>query len=166
MPFIEIRVTVPKEIISVERVRRAIIEAQERRTKPALLKLFGMTVNGWHNRPMFRSRRIDTSSQLGIRVGPEGPDADQWALVNAGAKPHIIRPRRARMLRFQPGYKAGTKRRVLQSQAYARSGSLVSAREVHHPGFEAREFTSEIAEEHQGDFEKDMQEAIADATRK
>jgi hypothetical protein len=165
-PFIEIKVTVPKEIINVERVRRAIIDAQERRTKPALLKLFGMTVNGWHNRPAFRSRRIDSSSQLGIRVGPEGPDADQWILVNGGARPHIIRPRRARMLRFQPGYRAGTKRRVLQSQAYARSGDFVTAHEVHHPGFEAREFTNEIAEEHQADFEKDMQQAIQDATRK
>lgn len=165
MPFIQITVTVPKEIVNVEKVRQAIIDAQNRLTKPKLIRLFGQTVDGWHNRPDFRSRRTDTSSQLGILVYPSGPDADQWALVNAGARSHIIRPRRARFLRFRPGYKAGTKPRSLRSTAFVRSGDLVSAGMVRHPGFEAREFTQTIADEHQSDFEKDMQQAIRDGSK-
>lgn len=165
MPFIEISVTVPKEIVNTERVRQAIVDAQNRITKPRLVQLFGMTVNGWHDRPDFRSKRIDTTSQLGIRVYPDGPNAPQYALVNQGARPHIIRPRRARLLRFQRGYKAGTKPHVLRSGAFARSGDIVTAHEVHHPGFEAREFTQAIADEHKSDFAKDMQDAIRDGTK-
>ncbi len=165
MPFIEITVTVPKEIVNVEKVRQAIIDAQERKTKPALIRLFGRTVDGWDHRPQFVSRRIDTSSQLGIKVYPIGPNADQYSLVNQGSPRHVIRPRRARLLRFRPGYKAGTRPKSLSSTHYQRSGDLVTAREVHHPGFEAREFTQTIADEHKSDFEHDMQQAIADGKK-
>jgi hypothetical protein len=165
MPFISIKVSIPKEIVNVEKVRQAIIDAQNRKTKPALVQLFGQTVDGWKNRPEFRSRRVDTSSQLGIRVYPAGANADQYVLVNEGARPHIIRPRRARMLRFQPGYRAGTRPRSLHSSAFARSGQFVTAQMVHHPGFEAREFTQTIADEHESDFKSDMEQAIKDGTR-
>lgn len=165
MPFIEITVTVPDKIVNVEKVRQAIIDAQERKTKPALIRLFGRTVEGWDNPPQFRSRRIDTASQLGIRVEPTGVNADQYSLVNQGSPRHIIRPRRARLLRFQPGYRAGTKPKSLSSTHYQRSGDLVTAHEVHHPGFQAREFTQTIADTHKSDFEQDMQQAIRDGTR-
>lgn len=165
MSAIKITVTVPKEIVNIEKVRQAIIDAQNSKTKPALVRLFGQTVDGWHNRPDFRSRRVDTSSQLGVLVYPAGPNAKQWELVNAGARAHEIRPRHARMLRFQRGYRAGTKPRTLRSSAYARSGAFVTSRLVHHPGFEAREFTQTIADEHELDFASDMQQAISDATK-
>lgn len=165
MPSIKITVTVPKEIVNIEKVKQAIIDAQNNRTKPALMRLFGQTVQGWKDAPQFRSRRVDTSSQLGILVYPDGPNAAQWELVNAGARAHEIRPRRARILRFQRGYRAGTKPHSLHSSAFARSGAFVTSRLVHHPGFEAREFTQEIADEHEADFASDMQQAIADATK-
>lgn len=166
MPFIKISVQIPKEIVNVERVRQAIIDAQNSKTKPALTRLFGQTVEGWRNRPEFRSRRTDTSDQLGILVYAAGKNAEQYALVNNGARAHIIRPRRARMLRFQPGYRAGTKPRSLRSSAYTRSGDFVTAQMVHHPGFEAREFTQAIADEHEKDFKDDMEQAIRDGTKK
>lgn len=166
MAFIRISVKVPKEIINVERVRQAIIDVQNTRTRQKLVQLFGRTVQGWHDRPDFHSRRVDTTSQLGIRVFADGPNAKQYALINGGARPHIIQPRRARVLRFRPGYRAGTRPRVLSSTAYQRSGDFVSANVVHHPGFTAREFTDVIAETHEPEFEKDMQEAISSATRK
>lgn len=166
MPFIEITVTVPKEIVNTEKVRQAIIDAQNRKTKPGLVRLFGRTVDGWDHKPQFLARRIDTASQLGIRVYPGGPNAAQYAMVNQGARSHIIRPRRARMLRFQPGYRAGTKPRSLSSRHYVRSGGLITTGLVHHPGFEAREFTQTIADEHQSQFEQDMQDAIREGTRK
>lgn len=160
MPFIEINVTVPKAIINVEKVRQAIIDAQNNVTKRKLTDLFKQTTEGWQDPPQFSSRRIDTSSQLGIRVYPSGKNADKWALVNEGARAHIIRPRRARLLRFQTGYKAGTKVRTLRSTAYQRSGKFVQTKLVHHPGFEAREFTQTIADEHEPEFNQDMQDAI------
>lgn len=165
MPFIEITVTVPASIINADKVRQAIIDAQNRITKQKLTNLFKQTTEGWKTRPAISSRRIDTSNQLGIRVFPSGAGADTYALINEGARPHTIRPRRARMLRFQTGYRAGTKPRILSSQAYVRSGKIISTGIVHHPGFEAREFTQTIAAEHAQEFEEDMQDAIAGAVR-
>jgi hypothetical protein len=51
-----------------------------------------------------------------------GSDLEYAAMVNDGTRPHIIRPRRARVLRFQVG------------------GRTVYAREVHHPGTRANPF--------------------------
>jgi hypothetical protein len=165
MPFIEITVTVPKEIVSIEKVRQAIIDAQNRKTKQALTDLFKQTVQGWKTPPQFAAKRIDTTSQLGIRVYPTGQNTEQYGIVNAGSPSHIIRPRKAKMLRFQTGYRAGTKPRVLSSKAYERSGGFISTGLVHHPGFEAREFTQTIAKEHEPDFKKDMQEAIKNGSK-
>lgn len=161
MPLIKITVTVPKEIISVEGVRRAIIEAQNNSTAPNLKSLFRQTVNGWQKPPYFSARRIDTSQQLGIFVHPSGPYADKYAMINEGARPHIIRPRRARMLHFQVGYRAGTRPRSLNSRAYSRFGEFVRTGIVHHPGFEAREFTATIAERYEPRFVEEMNDAIA-----
>lgn len=160
MPFIEINVTVPKEIINIDKVRQAIIDAQNGLTKPKLTALFKETVEGWKYPPSFSSTRVDNSSQLGIRVYPSGKNSDKWGLVNAGSPSHIIRPRKAKMLRFQSGYRAGTRPKVLRSQAYQRSGNFVSTGLVHHPGFEAREFTQTIADKHNPEFQQDMQDAI------
>lgn len=160
MPFIEITVTVPNRIINVEGVKQAIIDAQNRKTKPGLTGLFRQTVEGWNNPPYFSSRRHDTSDQLGIKVYPDGEWAPKYAMINEGARPHVIRPRRSRMLRFQTGYRAGTKPRVLSSQPYRRFGDRISVGIVHHPGFEAREFTQTIATEYDPTFQDDMQEAI------
>lgn len=149
----------------MERVRQEIISAQNTKTKPALQRLFGRTVDGWDHPPIFSGRRVDTASQLGVRVEATGPNADQYALVNGGARKHPIRPRRARLLRFQPGYTAGTRVRSLSSRHYVRSGGFVTAREIpRHPGFAAREFDQTVADEHQPDFERDMQQAIKDGT--
>lgn len=166
MPFIKITVTVPKEIVNTERVRQAIISAQNSKTKPKLLRLFGRTVQGWDHPPTFLNRRVDTSSQLGIRVEASGPNADKYSLVSRGAKAHFIRPRRARMLRFQPGYTAGTHPRSLSSRHYQRSGGFVTSMQVRHPGFDAREFDQTIADEHRAEFEQDMRDAIRDGTKK
>jgi hypothetical protein len=163
MPFIEITVTIPKQIISVERVRQAIIDAQNSRTVPKLKALFNQTVEGWDSAPNFQSHREDTSNQLGVRVYPAGQDADKWALVNTGARPHTIRARHAPRLRFQRGYRAGTRPRSLRSQAKQRFGDFVTPTVVAHPGFEAREFTQTIADEHADEFDRDMQDAIAGA---
>lgn len=164
MPFIAITVTVPNEVVSTSRIRQAIIDAQNDLTGPKLIGLFQKTTTGWDNEPDFISKRIDTASQLGIYVYPSGQYADQYALVNEGAKPHLIRPKRARMLRFQRGYRAATIPRVLSSRAKERSGPVVGAHVVHHPGFEPRKFTETIADTHKDEFERDMQEAIRGAT--
>lgn len=161
MPFITITVTVPKQVVNVDRVRQEIIDTQNRLTKQKLTQLFNQTTEGWRTRPSFASQREDTAGQLGILVYAAGQGADTYALVNEGARPHVIRPRHAKVLRFQRGYRAGTKPRTLRSQAFVRSPPWWNTLQVRHPGFEAREFTKTIADEHEPEFNQDMQDAIA-----
>lgn len=161
MPFVRINVRIPDRIVNVEGVRNEIIRVQNQSTAPNLKSLFRKTTEGWKSPPYFAARRIDTASQLGVFVHPEGPNQDKYELVNEGARPHEIRPRRARMLRFQTGYLAGTRPRIIGSQAYSRFGDFVRTGLVHHPGFEAREFDWAIAQEYGPHFDEEMQRAIA-----
>jgi hypothetical protein len=43
---------------------------------------------------------------------------------------------------------------------------VVASHLVHHPGFDAREFSQTIADTHEPEFREDMQQAISEATKK
>jgi hypothetical protein len=150
---------------SSEKFIDAIERAQRDKTVPALTNMFKQTVEGWANKPDFRSEKIRTSSSIGVRVYAAGEHADQYALVVRGSPAHTIRPKNGGFLRFQPGYRAGTRPRMLNSRSLQRFGGYVQAEGVHHPGFEAREFDEVIGETHKPDFERDMQEAFAEAAK-
>lgn len=69
------------------------------------------------------SIRIESRRTLTLRsVYTIGSDVEYAKYVNDGTRPHIIRPRRARALRFRVG------------------GRIVYAAVVHHPGTRARPF--------------------------
>ena len=165
MPFrITVKVTVPPEVLSASAVRDAIIRAQRTSTAPDLVGLFSRTVNGWHNPPHFSQTQKVTPNSISMSVYPTGPNAGQYALVNNGAKPHSISPTTVGgFLRFQPGYISSTRPRVIASSPYTRFGSYISTRHVNHPGFEAREFDTQIGEDYEQVFARDMQDAISSA---
>ncbi|MEU0317215.1 HK97 gp10 family phage protein [Nocardioides sp. NPDC006273] len=69
------------------------------------------------------SLRVERRSIFGLRQRwTVGSDVDYAPMVNDGTKPHIIRPKRAKALRFKVG------------------GKTVYAMVVHHPGTRARPF--------------------------
>ena len=69
------------------------------------------------------SIRVERRSFFGLRQRwTVGSDVDYAPMVNDGTKPHIIRPKRAKALRFKVG------------------GKTVYAMVVHHPGTRARPF--------------------------
>jgi hypothetical protein len=83
-----------------------------------------------------------------------------FGYVTRGTRPHIIRPRRARVLRFMSGYRAKTIRRRIGSNAGGSSGSPVFSSEVHHPGSQGREFEEAIAEKYQVVLQKRLQDTL------
>ena len=166
---IQMKVTVPKEILSVEAVRRSIADKLQHKTAMDLKTLFRGTTYGWSNKPTWRQKFTDHAAELSEQVYASGPNADQYALVNEGASPHDIPPH-GRFLRFQTGYRASTRPRVLSSRRNYRSGPFVLAKGVggrfggkFHPGFEARKFDETIAEEYFDTFYHDVQNAISEA---
>lgn len=69
------------------------------------------------------SIRVERRSFFGLRQRwTVGSDVEYAPMVNDGTRPHIIRPRRAKALRFKVG------------------GRTVFAKVVHHPGTRARPF--------------------------
>lgn len=164
---IRIKVTVPKEILNSDAIRRSLGDMQRTKTGPEIKALFRQTTEGWRHKPTWNQHFVQNWQKVSVTVQTgEGESANIYALVNAGSPPHAIYPKMAGgWLRFREGYTAGTTPRSLTSRAYKRWGRYVSRRSVNHPGFEAREFDKTIAEQYADTFADDMQEAINNAAR-
>lgn len=115
--------------------------------------LFGKTTNTWNNQPA-----IDVDS-IGNRriIRIEGK---VYGYVDKGTPPHIIRPRRARVLSFRSGYKAKTKPNVIGSTSGGARGKQVFSRIVHHPGTAARNFSVIIREKMQKRLENEAKKIL------
>lgn len=155
------------KLLSDPEVRNAIAHMQLGKTAPDVKRLFAKTVRGWHNKPDWLQHQEITANRIAIQVWAGGRNADQYQLVNFGSPAHPIRPiNPGGFLRFQRGYHASTRPRVLSSRAYRRYGPFVSRRSVAHPGFEERAFDETIKEEYYDTFVQDMQNAINEAARR
>lgn len=98
---------------------------------------FEKTVDTWDNKPEFVVEKRPRS--LVVKT-----DDKIYHFVDGGTRAHVIRPVNAPMLAFSGSYQAKTTPRVIASRPGGRSGPVVFAAEVHHPGTEAREFSKII----------------------
>ena len=105
---------------------------------------FRETTRTWKHKPKFEVlTAVDPNVEVLV-----GTDDAIYGYVNDGTKPHTIRPKRAKALRFQWGgkgsYMAKTRPRVIGSQPGGPRGPQVALPFVHHPGTEARNFDATI----------------------
>lgn len=159
-PSIRITVTVPKEILNVQRVRDEILTTMLRKNTPELISEFRKTTEGWKTNVRFSYLLKQKTSSISLFIKPVGKNADIYSLVNNGSPAHKIFARNSPTLRFQEGYVPSTSPRVIGSRRNRRFGRLRTPLSVSHPGFEAREFDDVIAEKYTPVFERDMQDAI------
>lgn len=157
MVDVSITVTVPESILNDAQFRAEIERTMRSVTGPYLKREFDKTTEGWDNRPTFTQKFSSSNDAISVKVFTT---QEQYGIVNAGSPSHTITPRRGGMLRFQTGYRAATRPRVISSRAKARFGPTVSARSVRHPGFEARDFDVTIADDLRPRFEEDVNRAI------
>lgn len=123
---------------------------------------FERTTNGWRTDVKFTIQKAKTSAN-GI-TGSAGTDNKIYGYVNDGTRPHIIRPKRAKALRFRSGYRPKTRFRTLISVSGAGAyGPYAYAQVVHHPGTKPREFDYTIADMRQHDYEKACRAVITKA---
>jgi len=116
---------------------------------------FKVTTFTWKNKPDFTistkpgERLIYTTNLI-------------YKFITRGTRPHIIRARRVRMLRFfRTGFRAKSRVRYIGSNQGARASKDLTYRVfVKHPGFPAREFDKEIAEKWQKQLPKMMQQEL------
>jgi hypothetical protein len=160
MVSISVKVTLPTQKFGNKKWLDEIARVQRQTSVPRLKKLFQKTVFGWSNKPDFGWSQQRSADQMSITMYPMGPYADIWNLVNAGSPAHTINPKQGGFLRFRPGYRPATVPGSLQSRRAYRSGSYVGAVSVEHPGFEPRDFLTQISEEFTDPYMGDMQKAI------
>lgn len=128
-------------------------------------KDFDGTVATWRRRPSFPVKKQDTASDIVRFIGPSGPNKERFNWVHEGVAPRFIRPRRAPMLRFQRGYIAATTPGKLGSRTAKRFGPWVSSKGFRWPGIQPRDFSTVIRSKREGDFFRDVQNAISRAAR-
>lgn len=151
-----------------EKAMMAVLEAEFEKYAPYLLSEFKKTTAHWKGeKPVFKAVMTPHKGRnirLEIRVlGPQ-KGRDKWRWLNEGTKPHTIRPKgKGYPLRFQAGYQAGSKPGQTFTTSGRKSGEMVAAMEVHHPGTAAREWSELIEKMHQRPFERWMQAAMGHA---
>lgn len=124
-------------------------------------KDFKKTYSTWSHKPSFSIKRA-TKNKL---VGSIETDDEIYNYVVRGTRRHVIRAKKAPMLRFQTGYRAKTKPGKIGSSGGGATGPFVSAKSVMHPGTEARNFDKIIATENQPKFRKRAESAIKKAAK-
>lgn len=117
----------------------------------------------WVHKVKFNIRKTRRAGMLGITV----TTSDKiFGYVNFGTDPHVIKPKKSSVLRFQSGYKAKTRPGWIGSQEGGPFGDTVFAKEVQHPGSEARKFDVAIAQRRQKTMQSRMNQRFAKIARK
>jgi hypothetical protein len=156
----------PKGDFDIKFYKEAWERTLRSQVKPDLINLFKRTTSGWDNKPVFRGTINKSTEFLRLLVKATGENANIYAMIDiTGAKRHPITARQGRLLKYRPGYSPATSPGRIQSRRKRRSGPIVTARSIDHPGFKAREFSATIAKRYQPTYVKHMNEATHRATK-
>lgn len=127
--------------------RREIERALDDEVKPIFIGQLNEVVANWKNKPTFVGYKQITSNQIaiGVRVVK---NPTPWKYVEEGTKPHLIRARRAPMLRFpgttSPKTFAGNPPQW--GMTAIKAPPIIRKYAVHHPGNEGRHFVQYFAQ--------------------
>lgn len=151
-------IDIPNKLISNPTLLVKSIDVGMRSVAEAIAADFDATTNTWRNQPTF------TVTRNGYATFRIATTDRIWGMLNAGTRPHIIRPRRAKMLAFRWGgkgsYKGKTKVRWLGSKSAQYPQTWVYRRIVRHPGTEARDWIGAVADKYDTIAYKVVQRAI------
>lgn len=147
-----------------------VLETEFRKYAPFLIKDFERTTTNWKGEkpkftPVIKGKVESGKMVLQIRVVGPQKGRDKWKWLNEGTSPHTIQPKGNYPLRFKSGYTAGSRPKQLFTIGASSFGDEVRAKEVHHPGFPAREWSDLIIKEHETSFYRWMKAAMERAAR-
>ena len=162
MVTFRIEAIVPKQK-DAAKIFKAAYEGALRETAEEIKKDLEAVTRTWEHEVKFTVRVIKRRDRLGITVSTKDKI---FAYLNYGTKAHVIRPKRARVLRFQSGYSAKTRPGFIGSSPGGASGDTVFAQSVNHPGTAPRGFDKIIAKRRQKSLQSKMNHAMAVAARK
>jgi hypothetical protein len=161
MPNISLKSITPKGLPKTKDFVAAI-EKAALKTANLTQRDLENTTRTWQHKPQFSINILPTDNPYTIIAGT---DDKIYQFVDAGTKPHIIRPRRSKYLRFFSGYRAKTRVGIIGSREGGSYGEQVFRQQVYHPGTAARKFMITIAKRRQKTFEQEISQAIAKIAR-
>lgn len=139
------------------------IKAGMKTTQGRIAADYNSTISTWDHRPGFDKRLSMTNTRARTSVTTNDPI---YGYVHDGTRPHIIRPRRARALAFQSGYRAKTTPGSIKARGGGPTGTAVIRPFARHPGFAGRNFTPVIADNQEPLFAKEMQDRFEEGAAK
>ncbi len=133
------------------------IENAGNMTAKAVQVDFKVTTRTWKHQPDFTITHAGMNPVWDISTNDE-----IYGYVSQGTRPHVIKPRNARILVFkQGGFRAKSRPGFIGSNAGSpATGETRIAKVVHHPGTEAREFAQTIANKWKVEWPRQLQRAI------
>ncbi len=165
MPTLKLQPLKPIKLTSLPTGQEYLIVARQstRKTMKLVERDFQNTQKTWKHKANIVTVEEENAKALTITVGTSDKP---YVFVELGTKPHTIRPKRSKYLRFRSGYVAKTRIGVINSYPGGAFGNDVFARSVRHPGFKGRNFTGAIAKRRQKSFEQDISHSLALIARK
>lgn len=150
-------VNIPSTLIDPKRLIRALRNGMANAAEDVIVD-FETTTATWKHKPTFKATEVSAAEWI------VSTNDSVWAMLDAGTKPHVIRPKRAKRLRFQWGgfgsYKAKTRPGYLGSNKGGIKGPIVYRRQVRHPGTEPRKWTAAAEKKWQTELGDIVQRAI------
>lgn len=149
---------IPKNTLDAN-VLAAALRKEIRKESRAVERELGYPSRRWKHRVDFK---IDETNE-GANIGTNDKI---YTYVDQGTKPHIIKPKKAKVLVFNSKFKAKTKPDSLSSSAGRSEPPKVFAKIVKHPGIKARGFVKLVAVRSRRRFQTAINRAIFNATQK
>jgi hypothetical protein len=149
--------------LKVNEIYKAI-ESGAKVVEKGILKDYEATTRTWDHKVDFRAElNINPNGGVSITVDT---DDEIYEFVHEGTKPHVIRPKAGKRLRFQGTYTAKTVPGVIQSKGGGASGEFHYSAGVNHPGTKARNFSKAIFAKWKPFFERAMERALAEGAKR
>lgn len=162
MPKLSLKAITPKNLPNSKEYAKAIKQATMKAAK-LVQRDYEATTRTWRHKPKFDVIVAELDGDYTITAGT---DDKIYTFTDLGTKPHIIRPRKSKFLRFRVGGRAKTTPNVIGSGPGAQGNAWVTADYVLHPGTKARNFTKRIKERRQKTVEQEVSQGIAKVVRK
>jgi hypothetical protein len=165
MPSKVVRSSVRQRLMRIDGALRKETAKVAQETGRILQRDHQKVVAQWKHQPKFSYTYKARANLIVANVYAYGTHKKIWFYVNYGTKPHVIRPKKSKFLKFQTGYSPRTARGGFGGPGKA-FGPWVSTKEVHHPGSEARDFTAMISKRAAPRFRKRIEQAFRKAIRR
>ena len=134
-----------------------------RSVEAGIKKDYEAGVKDWDTKVEFNSQTtVNPGGGVSVSVDT---DNEIYGFVHEGTGPHIIKPKKAKRLRFQGTYTAKTVPGVIQSRSGGPSGEVRFAGIVQHPGIKGRFFSKPIKKKWGPFMSRQVERALAKATK-